>query len=156
MRDGSPFRRHADESPGFLLWNVTTLWQVRLGGVLASFGITQTQYAILASLRSFEDRGEPPTQTHLAEHAKIEKMTLSKAIRALEDDGMLARKRSSDDSRAVNVCFTAKGRRVIERAVVEIEEADDQFFGSLPARDLARYKELSRRIIDAAGAANPL
>ena len=155
MGDRSPFRRHADESPGFLLWKVTTLWQARLAGVLAKFGITQTQYAILASLRWFEDRGEPPTQTHLAEHARIEKMTLSKAIRALEDDGLLARERSSEDSRAVSVCFTARGRRVVERAVVAIEEADDEFFGSLPARDLAQYKELSRRIVDAADAANP-
>src|SRR5690348_17314410 len=124
MSERSPFRRHADESPGFLLWKVTSLWQSRLGAVLATCGITQTQYAILASLRWFEDRGEPPTQTHLVEHAKIEKMTLSKAVRALEDDGLLAREQSTQDSRAVNVRFTAKGRRLVERAIVAIEEAD--------------------------------
>lgn len=152
MRERSPFRRHADESPGFLLWKVTALWQARLADVLAKFAITQTQYAILASLRWFEDRHEPPTQTHLVEHARIEKMTLSKAIRGLEDDGLVTRERSPDDSRAVHVRFTAKGRRLVERAVAAVEDADDEFFGSLPPRDLARYKELSRRIVAAVSA----
>ena len=145
---GSPFKHgDADASPGFLLWKLTALWQRRLAQVLGEFAITQTQYAILASLRWFEEHAEPPTQAHLVEHAKIDKMTLSKAIRKLEDDGLLARETAAADSRAMNVRFTARGRRLVQRAVVAIERADDEFFGALGGRQLADFQALTLRLI---------
>jgi DNA-binding MarR family transcriptional regulator len=152
VADASPFRHaEADDSPGFLLWKVTALWQGTLAGLLGGFGITQTQYAILASLRWFEERGEPATQTHLAEHAKLEKMTLSKAIRRLEEDGLVKRARSSSDGRATQVRVTAKGRKLTEAAIVAIEEADDRFFAGLSAADLARYKAIVATLVAANG-----
>lgn len=144
----SPFKHaQADESPGFLLWKVTALWQQRLAEVLQALGITQTQYAILASLRWFEEQGEPPTQAHLVEHARIEKMTLSKAIRKLEEAGLLKREPSPHDSRAVHVRFSAKGRRIVEQAVGAVESADDAFFACLPPAQLAQYKAIARGLI---------
>ena len=148
MPNHGPFRfQRADDSPGFLFWKLTSLWQQRLAEVFSEFGITQTQYAILASLRWFEQQGEPPSQAHLVAHAKIEKMTLSKAIRRLEEDGFVRRVPSATDSRAVDVGFTAKGRRVVEHAVVAVERADDQFFGVVPARRVDEFKSLLRAII---------
>jgi MarR family transcriptional regulator, transcriptional regulator for hemolysin len=149
LPEESPFRyEKADASPGFLLWKITALWQRRLAQVLGEFGITQTQYAILASLRWFEQHHEPPTQTHLVEHAKIDKMTLSKAIRKLEDDGIVRREASPEDSRAVAVRFTPAGRKLVQRAVVAIETADEEFFSALAPRQLADYKALTARLID--------
>jgi MarR family transcriptional regulator, transcriptional regulator for hemolysin len=143
VADASPFRHaEADDSPGFLLWKITALWQRTLAAVLGDFGITQTQYAILASLRWFEERDEPATQAHLAEHAKLDKMTLSKAIRRLEEDGLVKRAQSSSDGRATQVRFTAKGRKITEAAIVAIEGADEVFFSTLSARELAMYKAL--------------
>lgn len=147
MAEASPFRyKRSKDSPGFLLFKLHAAWQERLRVVLESFGITQTQYAILASLRWFEERHEPPTQTHLVEHARIEKMTLSKAIRQLERDRLLAREPSADDSRAVRVRLTAKGRRLTERAVVAIESADEEFFRRLSSRDLGAFRRLMSQL----------
>jgi hypothetical protein len=54
VAEASAFRHaRADDSPGFLLWKLTTLWQQRLGLVLDEHGITHTQFVILASLRLF-------------------------------------------------------------------------------------------------------
>ncbi len=141
----------ADDSPGFLLWKVTALWQAKLSTVLEQFGLTQTQYAILASLRWFEEQKEPTTQSHLVEHAKIDKMTLSKAIRNLEEQGFVARTPSPQDSRATNVRFTAKGRSVVQKAIVAIENADDEFFSCLPKNRLEIYKTLTQQIIRQGG-----
>ena len=150
MPKPDPLFKHgeADASPGFLLWKITALWQRRLAQVLGEFGITQTQYAIMASLRWFEERHEPPTQAHLVEHAKIDKMTLSKAIRRLEEEDLLLREPAPEDSRAVNVRFTAKGRKLVQQAVVAIESTDDEFFSALGERQLANYKALTRRLIE--------
>lgn len=148
MPDGSPFRyAEADDSAGFLLWKITALWQKRIALALTEFGITQTQYAILASLRWFEERREPATQRHLVEHAKIDKMTLSKSIRRLEADGWVTRERSSSDNRATRVRFTGKGRKTVERAIVAIEQADEEFFSCLSKAQRESYRALTRSVI---------
>ena len=56
MSENSPFKYDvADASPGFLLWKLMGLWQARLSQTLSVFEITQTQYAILASLRWLQE-----------------------------------------------------------------------------------------------------
>lgn len=147
MAERSPFKRHADESPGFLLWKLTALWRDKLASVLEPFGVTQTQYAIIASLRWFEEAGQPPTQTHLVTHTKLDKMTLSKAIRKLEEQGLVARASSAADGRSTEVRFTTKGRRLVQQAVVAIETADDEFFSGLRDQQLTQYKDLTRVLI---------
>lgn len=148
MPERSPFRHgQADDSPGFLLWKLTALWQGRVAAALEPFGLTQTQYAILASLRWFDEHGEQPTQRHLVEHAKIDKMTLSKAIRRLETAGLVSRESAPHDGRATQVHFTTGGRRTIGKAVVAVEEADEMFFAALDGHRLQSWLALSRDMI---------
>lgn len=148
MSEASPFKyEKADDSAGFLLWKITALWQRKLAGVLDGFGITQTQYAMLASLRWFEEQKEPASQAHLVAHTRIDKMTVSKAVRKLEDDGLVIREASAADSRANNVRFTAKGRRIVQKAIVAIEGADEEFFSCLTPEQLALYKSLTAAVI---------
>lgn len=148
MPETSPFKyEKADESAGFLLWKITALWQAKLAEVLGEFGITQTQYAMLASLRWFEQKKEAITQAHLVDHTKIEKMTVSKAIRKLEEGGLVLRDKSTSDSRATNVRFTGHGRKVIDNAIVAIESADDEFFTCLTKMQLETYKALTVLVI---------
>ncbi|OGH00032.1 MAG: hypothetical protein A2600_13875 [Candidatus Lambdaproteobacteria bacterium RIFOXYD1_FULL_56_27] len=144
----SPFKHKTpDESAGFLLWKITSLWQAKLALVLSEFKLTQTQYAILASLLWFEQHEEPTTQTHLGEHAKIEKMTLSKAVRNLEELGLVSRVKAPSDSRAFHVCFTKEGRKVIFGAILAVEQVDDEFFSVLTENQLESYKALTKAII---------
>ena len=150
MREPSPFRhRAADDSAGFLLWKITALWQRRVAEALGELGITQTQYAMLASLRWFEEVKEPPTQAHLVDHAKIEKMTVSKAIRRLEVDGLVSRRQSSSDNRAITVRFTTRGRQIVRRAIVSVENVDEEFFSCLTDNQRATYKMLTATIVAA-------
>jgi DNA-binding MarR family transcriptional regulator len=148
MADSSPFKyEKADDSAGFLLWKITALWQSKLAEILGEFGITQTQYAILASLKWFEEKKEPTTQAHLVEHTKIDKMTVSKAIRRLEEDGLVLREGSLTDSRATNVRFTVHGKKLIQKAIVAIENADEEFFSCLTEKQLEAYKSLTSTVI---------
>ncbi|WP_432734521.1 MarR family winged helix-turn-helix transcriptional regulator [Maridesulfovibrio sp. FT414] len=103
------------------------LWRDTLGEIIAEYGITQTQYAILASLRWFEDKKTPATQTHLARQARNDKMTLSKALRRLEKNGLVTGLNSVTDNRATNVAFTERGHELINKAVISIESAGEAF-----------------------------
>ncbi len=144
----SPFKhKNADDSPGFLLWKLITLWQGKLANVFEEFSITQTQYAILASLLWFEQNRKPPTQARLVEHTKIDKMTLSKAIRKLEESGLVRREPSETDTRAIQVRFTANGRKLIQRAIMAVERTDDDFFSCLTKDQLASWKSLTVAIL---------
>ena len=148
MAESSPFKyTKADDSAGFLLWKITALWQRKLATVLGEFGITQTQYAILASLKWFEEHDEEITQTHLVDHTKIDKMTVSKALRILEKNGLVAREQSVSDSRATNVYFTTQGKKIIHKAIIAVEKADDEFFSCLPDKQLELYKSLTSNVI---------
>ena len=148
MVDSSPFRYDkADSSPGFLLWKLTALWHTKLNTILGEFGITQTQYALLASLKWFKEKKEPTTQSHLVSHTKIDKMTVSKALRRLEKAGLVTRENSSIDNRATDVQFTDRGEKEIQKAIMVIERADDAFFSSLSKKQLEKYKELTSIVI---------
>ena len=148
MSDESVFQyEQADDSSGFLLWKITMLWQQKLFKVLGEFGITQTQYAILASLLWFEEKHEPATQAHLVEHTKIDKMTLSKSIRKLEVAGFVLRTQSARDARAMDLEFTVFGKGQIRRAIVAVENADEEFFACLTEIQLNAYRSLTISII---------
>ena len=148
VSEESPFRHEAaDDSPGFLLWKLTTLWRNRVLLALEPFGLTQTQYAILASLRWFEDHDQRPTQSLLVEHTKMDKMTLSKAIRRLEAAGLVSRRSAPRDARATQVRSTTRGQRVTARAVEAVEDADEAFFDGLDATRLDTWRSLTNDLI---------
>ncbi len=148
MNNSSPFKfDKADSSTGFLLWKITTLWQTKLTSILNHFGITQTQYALLASLKWFEEKNEPITQSHLVSHTKIDKMTVSKAVRRLEKGGLVSRESSATDNRATNVFLTKKAQKILLEAIVAIENADEVFFSSLSEKQLEEYKSLTSIVI---------
>ena len=140
-----------DDSAGFLLWKITSLWQNKLSNVLSKFDINQTQFAIMASLKWFEEHNEETTQAHIVEHSKIEKMTVSKSLRNLEKKNLIIRVKSTTDARAFNIEFTTKGIKTINKAIVAIELADDEFFSCLSVKELNQYKSIIVKIIKTNG-----
>lgn len=148
MSEKTVFReKNADDSPGFLLFRITVLWQKKLGIIFNDLKIQQTQYAILASLKYFEEKNEKCTQAFLVEHARIDKMTLSKSVRQLEKTGLVKRAQSDEDARAVLVQLTQRGRNLVTEAVGRIEDADELFFHYLNEKQRSSFKEISLTLI---------
>jgi DNA-binding MarR family transcriptional regulator len=117
----------ADESPGFLLWQVTNRWQAAQRAALKPFGLTHVQFVLLASLTWLDDEG-PITQRHLADHAATDPMMTSQVLRVLEQRGLVRRARHPDDRRAHALTATKAGRSLANKAVVAVEACDDAFF----------------------------
>ena len=59
------------------------------------------------------------------------------------------RETSSLDSRAFAVRLTAKGRALTQKAVVAVEDADDEMFGGLSDTQLGVLKKLMVAVIGA-------
>jgi DNA-binding MarR family transcriptional regulator len=119
----------ADESPGFLLWRVTNRWQAMIRRVLQPYDLTHVQFVLLATLAWLPP--SPVTQRSLADYAHTDPMMTSQVIRALEARALVRREPHPDDARARAVSITAAGVRLVNRANIAVEAADEQFFGRL-------------------------
>jgi DNA-binding MarR family transcriptional regulator len=80
----------------------------------AAHGISFGGYDVLVRLA--RTAGEALRMTELADRVMVPPSTLTRKIDRLEADGLVARSRSSDDSRVVIVRLSDAGRRLVRRA----------------------------------------
>jgi DNA-binding MarR family transcriptional regulator len=121
----------AEQSPGFMLWQVTNLWQRELRKALAKYGLTHAQFVLLASLLWLSQHQENVTQIELANHCKMDAMTTSTVLRTLQQRGLLQRAENKADTRSKILTLTKKGIKLVNQAVVVVESFDAQFFHPL-------------------------
>jgi DNA-binding MarR family transcriptional regulator len=121
----------AEDSPGFLLWQVGNVWQRRQREALAPLELTHVQFVLLASLAYLGKNLEPVTQIALAQHAQTDPMMTSQVLRTLEGKGLLERIPHPTDARAKSLKITHTGLELANRAVVVVEQMDRAFFAVL-------------------------
>lgn len=138
----------ADESPGFLLWQLTNLWQQRIRAALTPLGITHVQFVLLAGVAWMENSEQLVSQASLSRHAHTDIMMTSQVVRTLETKGLLTRSVHPTDTRARVVSLTEEGRRIAQQALQVVESADELFFGE-PGAQTSTLVELMRRLIAA-------
>jgi DNA-binding MarR family transcriptional regulator len=119
------------ESPGFLLWQVTNLWQRRQRAALKLLDLTHVQFVLLAGIAWLSRDDEPVTQAQLAQHAQTDPMMTSQVVRTLEQKGLVRRTAHPHDSRAKSLQETPQGLELAKRAMFLVEQTDEAFFGSL-------------------------
>ncbi len=121
----------AETIPGFLLWQVSKLWQRHLTLALQDLRLPSTQAVILANVLRFTEEGRPVTQAVLAGVAKVDRMTASQSLQSLELKGYITRKTSPADKRSNRVVLTSKGRRVALEAIKRFAATHTAFFSPL-------------------------
>jgi DNA-binding MarR family transcriptional regulator len=118
-----------DDSPGFLLWQLTCQWQREQRQALAKLGLTHSQFVVLASLLWLTTHEETPiTQRHVSEFSKIDKMSMSALVAKLQQKKFIERVDHHWDSRAYSLTLTTKGREQVLKAIPIVEGIDAQFF----------------------------
>lgn len=120
-----------EDSSGFLLWQVTNLWQREIKKALEEYGLTHSQYVLLASIHWLTIHNREVTQIVLSDHTKIDPMTTSTVLRTLQQKGLILRQEHVTDTRAKTVALTEEGKKIIKKAVVTVEKFDTGFFASL-------------------------
>ena len=121
----------AEDSTGFLLWQVTNLWQREIKKALEPHGLTHSQFVLMASIHWLILHNKEVTQVILSAHTKIDVMTTSTVLRTLQQKGFLHRQEHATDTRAKTVALTEEGITIIKNAIVIVEAFDTSFFSSL-------------------------
>lgn len=120
-----------DDSSGFLLWQVTALWQREIRKALEKYDLTHSQFVLMASIYWLTIHNQEITQIVLSSHTKIDPMTTSQVLRTLQSKKLLQRQEHHTDTRAKMVVLTEEGKKIIKQAVKTVEKFDNDFFKPL-------------------------
>lgn len=118
-----------EDSPGFLLWQTTTIWQRQIKKALEQYNISHAQFVIMATLMCFKAHGYDTTQILIVHWSKLDKMTVSKSLKKLVQMELVNRIEHQADTRAKSVSLTEKGKEMVCTLVPIVEGIDNTFFG---------------------------
>ena len=135
-------------SPGFLIWKTTTLWQREIKSILVEYDVSHAQFVILAALLWHQETHQTVLQSALVQFTKMDKMTVSKALKQLVHKKYIKRSTSEDDTRSKVVQLRTKGLRLIKTLVPLVEAADKAFFSVLSQRQRNELCKLLSRLSD--------
>jgi len=138
-----------------LLDHLARLSRLRGESALAALGLRPRHLVALTVLR---DLGSP-TQQALAEALRTDRTNLVGVLNELELDGMILRRRSSDDRRRHIVELTNEGARRLAQAESALAAAEDDVLGALDAEQRETLYSLLQQATtshaaDCAGAAD--
>ncbi len=119
-----------EESPGYLLWRVSTQWRSAIETVLAPLNLTHPQFVVLASLSWLTRKGENVSQILIGRSSGLDPNTTSQILRGLEKKGLIVRKQKVDE-RSKNPLLTPEGAEILKQALPAVENADKTFFSAL-------------------------
>ncbi len=122
-------------------------FQNRFGRLFREFGLTPSQYNVLRILRG---EGQPLPSLEVAERLIQEVPAITGLIDRLEKQGLVARRRCTEDRRVVYVEITPPGRELLQQLDEPVAQLHQALIGHLSRSEL---KELSRLLEEARGAA---
>ncbi|WP_312288458.1 MULTISPECIES: MarR family winged helix-turn-helix transcriptional regulator [Bacteroidota] len=120
-----------EESSGYLLGQITLLWQRKHKKVLDPLNLTQTQFVLLTALGWLSRENDNVTQVDIANQGNADRMMVSKVLRTLEEKKFISRQEHPTDTRAKVIKLTNEGAEVLQKALTAIERADIDFFSIL-------------------------
>ncbi|UDL95625.1 MarR family transcriptional regulator [Lichenihabitans sp. PAMC28606] len=130
--DDAFFAEHSlktpDDSLGFVLWRATHAWQRFLDQDLSVLDLTHLRFALLVALAWLSRDNGHVTQRRLADFLAMHPMQVSQVVTALEKGGLLERRPSSLDRRALALCLSSAGEIALRRSMPIVEDAHRRFF----------------------------
>lgn len=141
----SPFTG-PEQSPGFLLWQVSTKWRRAIEVALASVNLTHPQFVLLASLGWLTRHHADVTQVELARYCGTDVNMTSQVLRSLEQKGYIERYRREGDERSKLPKLTEKGGSLVAQAIPLVEKVDDDFFGALDVKTMQKHIAIMQKL----------
>lgn len=138
------------QSAGYLLWQLSRLFNATLTEAIAGSGLHMGKVLILATLRAQRElgRGECLTQSQLGRITGIEKSSLVLFLDALERDGWVERLPHPRDRRAHNVALTSEGEKRFEQVGQALYRQQQDNLSALSPTEQTQLTALLTRLHD--------
>ncbi|MGB7270324.1 MAG: MarR family transcriptional regulator [Albidovulum sp.] len=114
--------------PPYLMNRIMGRYNASIRAEMAALGLTTPKMRALAVLSVMDGL----SISQLAVHAIVEQSTLSRALDALQADGLIGRETDADDSRATRVSITVAGRAAFEKLWPQMADTYAQMFRGIP------------------------
>jgi MarR family transcriptional regulator for hemolysin len=118
-------------------------WRRALDLRLQPFDLTEAAWLPLLQLSR---AGAPMRQKDLAAALTLDKSSIVRVLKGLEEAGLLTRGEDADDHRAKPIVITAKGRRLADRVERMSQELERELVEGIAAVDLATTRDTLERL----------
>lgn len=131
-----------DDFLPYQLYRATNRLNIRLQGRLRATGINLSQWRVMSVLRSYGTL----TIGKIVESTLMEQPTVSRVVAQLEQEEMVQRRVSGEDSRMVDITITAKGADLFDTVRQSAYRHEKLALEGLDAKSLEALRETLRRI----------
>jgi len=138
-----PENYQPDESAAYLMRQILNLATAQIDRALEPAGLTNAQWVPLFKLHM----GHASTVAELARECKLDTGAMTRTLDRLETKGLVARVRSSEDRRVVNLELTREGREAAKAIPAVLCNVQNSFLQGLSVAEWQQLKELLRRIL---------
>jgi DNA-binding MarR family transcriptional regulator len=135
LRQTKPFRSLQQEAQLNVVRTAAVLLD-RLEQVMKQAGITVAQYNVLRILHGAEPDGL--CRNEIRDRMVTRMPDMTRLLDRMEEAGLVARSRESQDRRMVNTRLTAKGRRLLQQLEPEVDAEHQRRFGHFSDDDSRR------------------
>lgn len=122
----------------FLLEEVPRALLRRFDARTQAFGLSRTHWRLLAYLL----RDEGITQTELARHLDLERVTIGLALDKMEAKGLVEKRRSPGDRRSWHVYAKPGARKLLPKLRKEADGAYAEMLAGIAQEDLAAFRKV--------------
>lgn len=134
-----------DRSAGFLVNNLARLFAASLHRRIKPLGLAPAQFMTLLAL--WEEDGL--TQSELVRRLDVEQATMANTLARMERDGLVSRRRRSDDARARSVHLTQRARDLCGPATEAAGAVNAVALAGLEAEERDQFIRCLGRVIGA-------
>jgi DNA-binding MarR family transcriptional regulator len=135
LRQARPFRSLQQEAQLNVVRTAAVLLD-RLEQVMKQGGITVAQYNVLRILHGAEPDGL--CRNEIRDRMVTRMPDMTRLLDRMEEAGLVARARESQDRRMVNTRLTTKGRRLLQELEPEVDAEHQRRFGHVSDEDSRR------------------
>jgi len=138
-----PENYQPDESAAYMMRQIITLLAGEVDKALEPADLTSAQWIPLLKLHM----GTASTVAELARECKLDGGAMTRMLDRLETKGLVARVRSSEDRRVVNLALTPEGRVAARQIPAVLCKVQNAFLEGLSVAEWQQLKDLLRRIL---------
>lgn len=139
----------------FLPYRLSVLSNTVSEGIASAYrdqhGLSVTEWRVLAILGRFAGI----TASEITARGAMDKVTVSRAVRRLEDKGLVTRTARSDDRRRMALELTRMGVRLFNAVVPEALAYEQRLLAALTSDEQARFAGLLDKLLAAARRLGP-